>query len=189
MRKLFLVGALIASFVLIGCQSAKRTTDVNSNVKGMVYNSVASNYLPRLTTVSLSELSDGREVLFYRVETYNQSHGMPQYEVFAIPFNDVDEHKALLEKFLEWDNKALSRGDMFTKEIGRAKTYNGYSNYKFHSGNKSSNLLNICFSMTDSSGCYVEGITFDVNNVKNILQDIERIKSGKMKHLDDSIYN
>lgn len=42
--------------------------------------------------------------------------------------------------------------------------------------------------MVDSSGCNVESVVFDTENVKNILNDIDKIKSGKIKHLDDSVY-
>lgn len=187
MKKIILF-LIITCFSITGCQTAIRTTNVSSNVKGFVYNSVLSNYFPRLTTVSLSEFSDGSQFLTYKTETYESLYGVPQFIVFSIPIDNIDDHRGLLEKFLEWDKKALSRGDMFTKEMGRAKAYNGYSNYTFHSGNKRNNYLDICFSMTDSSGCSLEGVAFDTENVKNILNDIDRIKSGEIKHLDDSVY-
>ncbi|HHT7700624.1 hypothetical protein ACFGW3_06595 [Pasteurella multocida] len=59
MKKLVLVG--LVSALLVGCTSASKMTKVNSNVKGLVYNSVASNYTPMLTTVSLLDFDDGSQ--------------------------------------------------------------------------------------------------------------------------------
>ncbi|HDR1860346.1 hypothetical protein ACFGYG_05985 [Pasteurella multocida] len=187
MKKLVLVG--LVSALLVGCTSASKMTKVNSNVKGLVYNSVASNYTPMLTTVSLLDFDDGSQALNYRSETYKRdNYGNIQTVNVTIPNTSLEQHLELLNKFIDWDIKAKARAEQFDKEIGRAKTTNGYSVYTFHSGSKYSNFLDICFVISEGSPCMIESITFDVQNVKNIIQDLTKFKSGGFKHVDTSVY-
>lgn len=187
MKKIFIT--IITTVFLLGCQTADKTTKIASNVKGMIYNDIASNYFPRLTIISLENFPGGKQYLTYQTETYKVEYGIRKSIYYRIPFDNIDEHQALLEKFLAWNTKASSRKDMFTKEIGRASTFNGYSVFTFHSGNQHSNLLNICFSLTDSPGCSTNGVVFDVENVELIINDLKKFKSGSFKQFDPSIYN
>lgn len=187
MRKI--ITLLFCGFVLTACQTADKITKLNSPVEGTVYNSVASDYLPMLTTAMLLDFSDGSQALVYQVETYkSDKFGNREKANYTIASGSVNEHLAALNKFIDWNDKAKSRGDQFTKEIARVKTVNGYSVYTFHSGNKYSNLLDVCFTSPENAPCLIQSVTFDVKNVKRIIEDVNKFKDGKFKHLDTSIY-
>ncbi|HHE3463678.1 TPA: hypothetical protein ACPDJG_000596 [Pasteurella multocida] len=188
MKKIYTLGVLSA--LLIGCSTANNLTKINSSVEGLIYNSVASDYLPGLTSALLLDFDEGYQAVTYTTETYKTNQfGQREKVNITIPSYAVDDHLIMLNKFLSWDQKAKERGDQFSKEIGRVKTVNGYSIYTFHSGNKHSNLLNVCFTNPESMPCNIDSITFDVKNVKLIIQDLNKFKSGGFKQLDTSIYN
>lgn len=186
MKKTFIL--LFCAF-LFGCIMPSKTSVVNSHVKGMVYNSVMSDYTNMLTTVSLMDFSDGKQALSYRVQTYKLDQFGNREDVYLhIPRESVDEHLSLLNKFIDWDSKAKSRNEQFDKEIGRAKTINGYSVYNFHSGSSRSNFLAICFVLSEKGACMVDDVTFDLPNVKLLIQDLNKFKTGGFKPIDASIY-
>lgn len=181
--------ALVFCLFVVGCQTADKVTKIKSQVEGSVYNSVASNFLPMLTTAMLLDFSDGSQALMYQVETYKRDQfGNHEKANFTIASHSVNEHLATLNKFLDWDAKAKSRGDQFTKEIARVKTINGYTVYTFHSGNQYSNLLDVCFTSPENAPCLIQSVTFDVKNVRRIIDDVNKFKDGKFKQLDTSIY-
>ncbi|WP_129582268.1 hypothetical protein, partial [Rodentibacter caecimuris] len=186
MKKLLLTG--LACALLVGCMSASKMTKINSNVQGLAYNSVATNYTPMLTRASLLDFDDGSQALNYKIDSYKRdNYGNKQTVNFSIPNNSADQHLGLLNKFIEWDTKAKARSEQFDKEIGRVKTVNGYSVYTFHSGSKYSNFLDICFVITENSPCVIDSATFDVSNVKELIKDINKFKNNKFQHIDTSI--
>ncbi|WP_143411962.1 hypothetical protein [Canicola haemoglobinophilus] len=177
-------------WLLVGCTTASKLTKVSSNVQGLAYNSVASNYTPMFTTASLLDFDDGSKAIHYKMETYKRdNYGNIQTANVTIPDTSLEQHLVLLNKFLDWDIKAKSRSEQFDKEIGRAKTINGYSVYTFHSGSQHSNFLDVCFVLGENGFCMIESITFDVTNVKRIIEDLTKFKNGQFKHVDTSIYN
>lgn len=181
--------ALVFCLFVVGCHTADKVTKIKSQVEGSVYNSVASNFLPMLTTSMLLDFSDGSQALMYQVDTYKRDQfGSSEKANYTIASYSVNDHLLMLNKFIDWDTKAKNRGDQFTKEIGRVKTINGYSIYTFHSGNQYSNLLNVCFTAPESAPCTIQSVTFDVKNVKYIIDDVNKFKDGKFKQLDTSIY-
>lgn len=186
MKKLVLVG--LVSALLVGCTIADKETRVSSPVQGMVYNSVMSKYTPMPTAVSLSTYGNDQE-LAYRTDGYGfNQYGSKEQVVLFIPKNNAVEHEKILNKFLEWDNLAKSRGDQITKMIGSAKTVKGNMIYTFHSGNEYVNVLSACFDVLTSSVCGVNPVAFDRKNVEYLLKDIQKLKLGGFQHSDLSVY-
>ena len=172
MRKIFLTALSCA--LLIGCSSANNVSKIPTDVKGMVFNNVASTYMERPTSAYLVDYPNGNQSIEY---------------VVKIPSDHASEHLSMLNKFLEWDKLAKSRNDSFSKEIGIAPTTNGYNVYAFHSGNNNTNVLVSCFSLTNTPGCGIEEAVFTVDNVKKIIRDVNKLKTGSLKPVDTSIYN
>jgi hypothetical protein len=187
MRKIFLTALSCA--LLIGCSSANNVSKIPTDVKGMVFNNVASTYMERPTSAYLVDYPNGNQSIEYVVETYRMNNGLGANLTLKIPSEHASEHLSILNKFLEWDKLAKSRNDSFSKEIGIAPTTNGYNVYAFHSGNNNTNVLVSCFSLTNTPGCGIEEAVFTVDNVKKIIRDVNKLKTGSLKPVDTSIYN
>ena len=134
---------LIQGLLWIGCTTVNEETRVSSPLRAVEYNSVAAKYLERPTFVKVRELSNRKEVLMVEMEQYSYGLGgkMENLNRFNTQFlrDSVSEYVALIDKFLEWEEMAVERGDQFTKEIGTAPAWNdsfgAKQKFEFHSGN------------------------------------------------------
>lgn len=85
--------ALVFCLFVVGCQTADKVTKIKSQVEGSVYNSVASNFLPMLTTSMLLDFSDGSQALMYQVDTYKRdqfgSSEKANYTIASYSVNDL----------------------------------------------------------------------------------------------------
>jgi hypothetical protein len=98
----------------------------------------------------------------------------------------------LIDKFSKWEKKATSRGDMFTKELGRAPAWTdsmgAYLKFEFHSGNANAHYLAIIWC---SSGLCLEekAVLFTKSNAKKLRELLIKFQSGQLKNLDgDAVY-
>lgn len=185
MKKLLFVAMTTA--IISSCAS-NDFVQIPTEVKGMVFNDIGSTYLERPTRAYLIDYPDGSKSLEYVVESYRMQAGSPVGIALKIQEKNVSEHLAAFNKFLDWDKLAKQRKDNFSKEIAIVPTTNGYNVYAFHSGNKNTNVLVSCFSMTNSSGCGYDAITFTPQNVHRIIKEAEMLKNKTLKPVDTSIY-
>lgn len=129
---------------LSACTTVQQTTRVPTKLVAREFNSIASQYLERPTFVSVERMSDGATVLRVSMTMYGS-------DTSTLPMlrGKSTEYSALIDKFLEWEVLARSRGDAITKEIGRAPAWGnavaGDLKFTFHSGNSATHYLAVAY--------------------------------------------
>ena len=186
MKKLLVVAL---SVVLGACTTIKQSTNVSSNLQAMEFNSVASQYMDRPTFVEFMNLSDGSEILNIKISTYGKGRYGDYSAHIGLNKAYLEEDIALINKYFEWEIQAKSKGDIFTKEIGRAReSTNGETKFTFHSGNASEHYLALSFcAKTLLNTCLDEGaLYFNVIDAKELVALLEKLKAGdiKQKNID-----
>ena len=112
---------------------------VNTNLRAKMFNSVASQYIIRPTFVDLNIAKSGDKILDVKVTDYldNIMH-------LLIYYKDMPVYLNVINKYLEWEEKATINGHVFDKVIATYRTPNGFSySFAFHSGNKYDHYLSI----------------------------------------------
>lgn len=184
---------ILVCMLMQGCASnILNETRIISDVRSAQFNDIHSQYFARPTFATVFNYKNHGDVLTYEVDQYGKAQGE-----YSIPLYNIDEHRKILLKFLEWDNLSKKRNEMFTKEIGKIEGVWRASKWKyifeFYSASENKNLLSVC-PKSDSFlfhclGTDLKPLYFDVNNVKKILVDMEKVKSGKFKRTNTSVYN
>lgn len=153
---------------LSGCKSTSVLSDtrVSSNVSASEFNSISSRYMERPTFISTKQYADGSRSLHINTDTYGRSESY-----IWLKETYIDEHIAMIEKYLEWEALASRDGDMFTKVIGKPigsdNIVTHYLRYRFHSGNESNHMLMLAFC--SSMICLEDDeIAFDQVNAKRL---------------------
>jgi len=175
----------------------KEETRVSSSLSSKEYNDVYATYANRPTWVKIQDMSDGNTTLRVEMEhyaynptaTYSPENLTPQSIAFDKRY--VNQYLPLIDKFLQWEAKAQTRGDAFTKEIGSALTWSQIGSLKlkftFHSGNRSSHLLAIGL---DAGLAQTNVLYFDRANAIELRKLISGLQSGQTKQTPiDEIYN
>jgi hypothetical protein len=184
LKKIVFITTLALS--LASCTSIKNTTKINSNIHAKEYNSIASQYLARPTFVTIEEMSSNEITLAITMDNY-KSTSIP----VRFSKTDTASYIAMIDKYLEWEKLARTRGDALTKEIGRSKTWSngpvsGTLKFTFHSGNSSNHLLAIAFcaagTCLDDTAIYI-----DPNNARELKILLQDFSDGKItpKNIDD----
>ncbi len=171
--------------------TVSKSDRVNTPLQACEFNSIASNYLPRPTSVALEVLSKKHEVLMVQMTPYARSNMFPDGYQIRLSKSKVPDYVALIEKFLQWSDMATERGDQFTKEIGQADSWRKRGKYKFtfHSGNASNHYLVITWvfmgTSTDESS-----LCFNPENADILRQLLIDYSADKLTPTDiDSVYN
>jgi hypothetical protein len=176
----------------------KNETRVSTTLSAREYNSIYSNYAERPTWVKIQDLSDGNTILAIEMEHYGYNptatYSPENLSPRRINFDSrcTDQYISLIEKFLEWEKKAQSRKDAFTKTIGKAPSWShiGTSNlrFTFHSGNESSHLLAVSLD-TGISGT-TNDLFFDKRDAVELRNLLLKMQSGKINQSSISeVYN
>jgi hypothetical protein len=112
---------------------------VSSGLRGLQFNSVASAYMPRPTSVNIERMRDGQKVLSVVVDSYgSMPHKVMFYE------RDISTCVMAIDKFLEWEQIAAKKRDLLEKEIATVPAPSGMTIYfVFTSGNETSHYLGI----------------------------------------------
>jgi len=188
--KLLILFALIA---LTSCTTVKNSTNISTALNAKAYNTIASQYLDRPTFVSIEDMSTGENVLSVKMERY----GVDKYgnKTITIRFSkaSVDDYLSMIEKYEKWEEMAVSRSDIFTKDIGVAHSWsNGMDvtlKLTFHSGNALQHFLSV---MPCAAGTCLpdDTVYFDKKNVLYLKNLLSNFKSGNIKQKDiDAVYN
>ncbi|GLS27718.1 hypothetical protein [Marinibactrum halimedae] len=179
---------LSAALCLAGCASVQESTRVATNLKAREYNSLAANYMLRPTFTSVENMSDGSTVLSVSRDGYGGNDHM----VAPIRFlqSNTDGYVSLIDKYFEWDELALSRGDAITKEIGRVDSWSagpsGEIKFVFHSGNSERHFLSVSFCAVGT--CLDDNaLFFDPVNAKELKRLLLQLSSNEIKveNVDD----
>jgi hypothetical protein len=93
----------------------------------------------------------------------------------------VDDYVQLIDKYIEWEKIASSKGDLLNKVIGEADLWIGASLvFRFYSGNERKHYLEI------TAG---ESILLDKENVLVLRNLLIKFKNNQIHETDTSVYN
>lgn len=180
MKKLRILLPLLLLF-FVGCSHVKEQNRVSSQLQVKEFNSLASKYYSRPTFVAVNLLNTGKKSLLIQVDPYRPR----QYDVKSMmSFGEdyANQYITLIDKYLEWENKASQRGDQFEKKIGSVDDGTGILDltFKFYSGNAYNHFLVISncdiFCVETSDHHY-----YDKNNALILKDLIKQLKNGQLK--------
>jgi len=165
---------LLAILLATSHASFASDADVRTTLRVLQYNNVAEQYLDRQTSVTVRG-KPGKEELIVRFAPYGGSLGESW---FLFRASSADNYLAHISKYREWSEKATENRDVFTKEIGRAKSSAGVSlKFEFHSGNEASHYLVI--SLCALGNCAVnEPMYLDGKAADELFSLISKLKAG-----------
>lgn len=138
-RKVSHALALVTTSVLSSCSSmmVDSQNHISSNLRADDYNSISARYMKRPTFVSSVNMKNGSQYLNIKVDSYGVERNL------SLSYKNRDFYVQSIDKYLSWERKAKSNGDVFNKEIGSVKELAGQASYYvlFTSGNKHSHYL------------------------------------------------
>ena len=184
---------LAAATLAVGCTSIAKETRLSTRLAASEFNSVSSTFEERPTFVSLQTYSSGVVALVIDMDEYGMGKGA-QYGVdmpndYVIPFDTakIDTYLPLIDKYFEWAELALSRGDIIQREIGSAPGAGyqaaGEIRFTLNSGNASRQylLLELCII-----GVCQNAMNFTPENARELRAVLKRVQDGSVEHLDES---
>lgn len=166
----------ILTLILAGCTTIEQSTRLSTNLEAREYNSVYAKYMDRPTFTSIEKMSDGNTVLAISRDNYGTT-----FSPLRFSKDYVSQYTVLIDKYLEWNQLAISRGDAITKDIGKAQTWgnsmSGTLKFTFHSGNSTVHYLSISFcaagTCLDDQSLY-----FDSKNARELKNLLVQLGSG-----------
>lgn len=185
MKKIILLLTMLA---ITACTTLKQSTRLNSEVQALEFNRITSSYLVRPTFVQIDELTNGGINLVIKISMYDGREA-----AVAVGKQYVADNIVMIEKFLDWEAKAIIRGDQFTKEIGTVVSWVNdnadiSNKYEFHSGNVSNHYLVIASCALGQ--CLDKRLFFDSAQAKNLKKLLEQFQANELSHKNiDQIYN
>lgn len=182
-----LILPIILALTLGACTTLEQSNRISTRLVGKEFNSIASRYLDRPTFAAIERMSDKATVLRVKMSMYGSKES-------NLPFlqGRSAAYVAHIDKFLEWEALAKSRGDALTKDIGRVPAWsNGPSGdlkFVFHSGNAATHFLAISFC---AAGTCLDNQTvyFDAASVQELRRLLLALDDGSLgKASVDSVY-
>lgn len=178
---------LIVALTLVACTTLEQSNRISTRLVGKEFNSIASRYLDRPTFVAIEQLSDKTTVLRVTMSMYGTKES-------NLPFMQGKSAAYVMhiDKFLEWEALAKSRGDALTKDIGRAPAWsNGPSGdlkFVFHSGNAAAHFLAISFCAVGT--CLDDQTVYlDAASTKELRRLLVALDNGSLRKAGvDSVY-
>ncbi len=176
----------VIALALTGCSAVEQSTSVTTNLEVKEYNVEYAKYMPIPGLTFLEQMNDGNSVLAISRDHYDSTFATP----LRFAKNNVQNYAAFIDKYIDWAELAVARGDVIDKEIGRAKTWKGTSTdtlkFTFHSDNSAVHYLSI--SACDASMCFDDkALYFDKANayeLKNLLLQA-KVDDVKVESIDD----
>lgn len=179
--------SLIVGLTLIACTTVDQSNRISTRLVGREFNSIASRYLDRPTFVAIEHMSDKTTVLRVKMSMYGAKES-------NLPFiqGKGAAYVGHIDKFLEWEALAKSRGDALTKDIGKAPAWSGGPSgdlkFVFHSGNAAAHFLAISFcsvgTCLDDQAVYL-----DASSARELRRLILELDNGSLgKASVDSVY-
>lgn len=171
-----IISLTIGMLLLAGCAGVEQIDRIESKISAKEFNDLTSSYENRPTFMSVRKHSNGTESLTFEMDLYGSGVSTRDFDKTRI-----SEYVATIDKYIEWEAKAVSKGDIFTKEIATIKAGGTQSDYKykfvFHSGNAKKHYLTItvctwimCIPENDQ--------VYDLSNAKMLKSTLLDYKEG-----------
>jgi rhodanese-related sulfurtransferase len=181
MKRLIFALSLLAGYSGIALAAE---TDVQTTLRVFQFNSVAEQYLDRQTAVTI--IGDpGTQRLIVRFAPYGRALSSSGPAVM-LDAAYADEYMAYISKYREWAAKATEAGDVFKKEIGRAKSAPGLSlSFEFFGAAAGSHFLVV--AVCSLGNCSVqEPMYLNQKGAGELYSLLEGLKAGKLPGEDVS---
>lgn len=117
-------------------------SQVVSSLSAMDYNSLAKQYRPRPTSMTLHDVAGSSDSVLY-VLMDGFAPGSTYDKRIGFSAKHVDKYLALIDKYREWESQASARGDVFSKELGKAPAQAGRITFTFTSGSEGRHYLHV----------------------------------------------
>lgn len=178
--KLFLAAALVllATSAMAFGPTGKRIT---TPLQAREFNSIASQYMERPTHVNVKKVGTDL-ALWVEYDSYDPRKS-DTYLIFSKKY--VDDYLAHIDKYQEWNVKAMEAGDAFQKDIGKASSQAGFKlKFAFYSGNAQKHYLNVmpCVLLM----CGTSGVYFDAENTDELERLLIQLRDGQLTAEDVS---
>ena len=167
------LSVLLSLFILVSCASVKRVP--TNGLRVLEYNTVASQYMYRPTTVEIEKRNGPDDRLRIEYSKYGS-------EIAWVNFTkeNVDAYLSLIDKYLAWEKTASARKDQLDKVIGEAPLWLGASlQFRFYSANENTHYLIITAGSP---------ITLDKKNAMILKNMLLKFKNNKLNLTDETIY-
>lgn len=137
MRTFLLIAALLA------CSAAAVAQEqiVAPKFQVLDYNSVANEYLPVPTFVTLRTTKKGDADLSVEYDFYGVGEYQNETAIMNFRRSAAEQHRAFIAKYLEWEAMASRDGDQFQKKIGQVDAVRGKLQFEFASAAATKHLL------------------------------------------------
>ena len=177
---------LIILLIITGCVSTQTNRRIATELKTSDFNSLASNFMFRPTSVEYIQYNNDDEYLIVKSSLFGTDSSAL---FFGKRFSD--DYINAIEKYMEWHGTAIARRDMITREISTIDSGMSDLQYKFslHSGNESNHYLMVetctLFCMSELTQYY------DFDNASTLSELIKKFRDGVLTPLDDlsEVYN
>lgn len=174
------------------CTSIAEQTNIGTRLAAREFNSVSSTFEERPTFVSLQTYSSGVVALVIDMDEYGMGktaqYGIDTPNDYLMPLDVTKAHEyiAHIDKFLEWEELARSRGDIIQREIGSAAGAGyqtpGTIKFTLSSGNAASHYLLMEFCAV---GVCLNPMYFAPESARELKTLLLRAGDGSVQHLDE----
>ncbi|CAI3802592.1 hypothetical protein [Rheinheimera sp. MM224] len=188
---------------LSSCVSVKvpefKETRFPTKVSLSEFNNVSGQFIEKGTFGFLMTYPKGEyaESLVYRADgygsNYNQHVGVTKNVLgFNIESTKINEFLSATSKYLEWESRAKTDGDAFSKDIAKIRygteisDFDSYYKLSFHSGNEQSHylLVSSCSSSALVGEICAGNTALNRANVLRLIEDIKSYQSGQISQKD-----
>ena len=169
-------GVAVSLLALVfGAVAAAQTQRESAQFVVLDYNQVANQYQPVATWLHFSSTKKGEDLLSVEYDAF----GVGGYgnDTFFITFrrSSAPEYRAMIAKYLSWEEVASKDGDQFSKAIGSAGTESGKLEFSFSSASAERHLLKVHFCTKGfGSACATPGMVLDRDGALELDRALER---------------
>lgn len=163
-----------------GCASVQEH-QISSSLSASEYNNVYAKFYERPTFITNYDYEKDTDAILIKMDMYGN-----ETSILSFSEKEADRYLAAINKFIEWEELAREREDIFSKDIDTIPAWNsGNLKFSFHSGNAKNHYLSISFC---SLLCLEEQAQYyDLNNAVALRDVLTSLSNGDIKttNIDD----
>ncbi len=176
--------ALLLFVMAFGHAAVAQNQRADSQFLVLDYNQLTNQYQPVATWLHYSSTKKGEDLMSVEYDAF----GIGDYgnDTFFVTFqrSNANEYRALIAKYLSWEEVASKDGDQFSKAIGSADTQQGKLEFAFSSASAERHLLKVhSCSKGLIAACANPGMTLDREGVIELDRALESLAANGFQSL------